>query len=74
MFLKESILSKLTIVERSTCTPDPRNTHLSIYLLKLTAQRLFRNSSAVHFFSKTTGGLASHPSPRYSAYALLGPR
>ena len=37
-------------------------------------KRLFEYSSAVHFFSKTTSGLAVPDSPGYSAYALLGPR
>ena len=35
---------------------------------------LFARSSAVHFFSKTTSGLACRDDPRYCAYALLGPR
>ena len=34
---------------------------------------LFRQSSAVHFFSKLTGDLAVVDDPRYSAYAVLGP-
>ena len=37
-------------------------------------EQLFRQSSAVHFFSKLTGDLAVVDDPRYSAYAVLGPR
>ena len=37
-------------------------------------EQLFRQSSAVHFFSKVTGNLAVVDDPRYSAYAVLGPR
>ena len=37
-------------------------------------QKFFAQSSAVHFFSKTTSLLASTDDPRHSAYALLGPR
>jgi len=37
-------------------------------------KRLFAHSSAVHLFSKTTSLLTSHDDPRYSAYAVLGPR
>ena len=37
-------------------------------------QKFFAQSSAVHFFSKTTSLLASPDDPRHSAYALLGPR
>ena len=37
-------------------------------------KRLFKYSSAVHFFSKTTSGLTVFDNPQYSAYALLGPR
>ena len=35
---------------------------------------LFTNSSAVHFNSKITKGLAVPDDPQFSAYALLGPR
>ena len=37
-------------------------------------KRLFEYSSAVHFFSKETSGLAVDDQPQNSAYALLGPR
>ena len=37
-------------------------------------EKLFAQSSAVHFFSKETSGLPVSDSPQYSAYALLAPR
>ena len=36
-------------------------------------QKLFANSSAVHFFSHTSNMIKVTDDPRYSAYALLGP-
>ena len=36
-------------------------------------EQLFRQSSAVHFFSKMTSDLSVVNDPRYSAYAVLGP-
>ena len=37
-------------------------------------KKTFKDSSAVHFFSKETSDLAVYDNPQYSAYALLGPR
>eukprot|EP00092_Neocalanus_flemingeri_P026661 GFUD01028904.1.p1 GENE.GFUD01028904.1~~GFUD01028904.1.p1 ORF type:complete len:388 (-),score=75.77 GFUD01028904.1:90-1253(-) len=39
-----------------------------------TWEKLFRNSSAIHFNSKMTSNLAVPDDPQYSSYALLGPR
>ena len=36
-------------------------------------EKMFKRSSAVHFFSKRTAGLRVVDDPRYNAYALLGP-
>ena len=37
-------------------------------------EKLFAQSSSVHFFSKETSGLAVSDNPQHSAYALLAPR
>ena len=37
-------------------------------------QRLFSGSVAVHFFSHTSEMIRVYDDPRYSAYAVLGPR
>ena len=39
-----------------------------------TWEAMFENASTVHFFGFMTSGLVVHDDPRYSAYAVLGPR
>ena len=39
-----------------------------------TWEKIFQHSSTAHFFGKMTAGTAVRDDPRYSAYAVLGPR